>query len=122
MVLALSTSSKVESIFQLLNVLVIFIVVLVITYIATRWLAKMQKVRATNTNIEVIETFKVTNNKYIQILRTGKVYLVIAICKDTITMLTQIDESQLEEVKVIEKENDSFADILEKVKNMKLKK
>lgn len=122
MILALSTTSRIDGIFQLINVLIIFVLVLAVTYFATRWIAKMQKGNNLNVNIEIIETFRITNNKYIQIIRTGKVYLVIAVCKDTVTMLTQLDESQLDEVKAIRQESDSFAEMLDKVKKIKQKK
>ncbi len=124
MILVLSTGTRIESVLQLFSVIILFVVVLALTYFVTRWIAKIQGGRSFNTNIEVIETFRITNSKYIQIVRTGNVYLVIGICKDTITMLTQLDESQLEEVKSIKQDTNgnNFADILEKVKNIKPKK
>lgn len=124
MILVLSTGTRIESVLQLFSVLILFGVVLALTYFTTKWIAKIQGGKNFNTNIEVIETFRITNNKYIQIVRTGDVYLVIGICKDTITMLTQLDESQLEEVKGIKQDTNgnNFADILEKVKNIKPKK
>lgn len=124
MILALSTGTRIESVLQLINVLILFCVVLVLTYFGTKWIAKFQGTRQFNRNIEVIETFRVTNNKYIQIVRTGDIYLVIGICKDTMTMLAQLDESQLEEVKSIKEEAkiNNFAEIFEKVKEIKPKK
>ena len=87
-----------NGVLQLVTVLFIFIFVLVITYVTTRWIAKQQKAQMYNKNIEVIETYKVTPNKYIQIVRTGDKFLAIAICKDTITMLAELSKDEVDEL------------------------
>ena len=48
-----------------------------------------------NRNIQVIETFRVNNNKFIQIIQVGKKYLVISVCKDTINILAELIEEEL---------------------------
>lgn len=119
--IALSQSSRFESVWQLFTVSIVFIIVLGLTYYTTKWIAKIQKKQVYNKNIEVIETFKITANKYIQIIRTGDKYLVIAVAKDTITMLTEIDKDQLELSNLVE-QNDNFSEILNKIKEIKHKK
>lgn len=84
-----------ESFFQLISVLLIFLFVLVITYVSTRWIAQYQKGAMKNRNIQVIETFRVSNNKFIQIIQVGKKYLVISVCKDTINILAELIEEEL---------------------------
>lgn len=115
------TSSGVDSFIQLLSVLIIFAVVLLATYLVTRWIGNFQKKKNMNGNMEVIETYGITNNKHLQIVRVGTVYLLIGISKDNITMLTILDEKQLELLK--ENENNltsiKFQDVLEKVKSWK---
>lgn len=92
--------------------------ILAITYFATRWIANFQKERINSTNIHVIETYKISNNKYLQIIQTGKTYFVIAVCKDTVTYLTQISEEDLE-IKPDEPiEPVNFKEILEKAKKI----
>jgi len=122
MVIALSQSSRLESVWQLFTVSIVFVVVLGLAYYTTKWMAKIQKRQAFNKNIEVIETFKVTTNKYIQIVRTGEKYLVIAVGKDTITMLTEIDKEQIELSDNNLEQNESFSEILSKLKDLKHKK
>ena len=46
-------------------------------------------------NIEIIETARISQNKYLQIVRAGKTYMVIAVCKDTVTMLGEVSEDEL---------------------------
>ena len=60
-IIAVQTSSF-ESFVQLIGVLLIFIFVLVITYLATRWIASYQKGHSFNKNLRVIETLKITPN------------------------------------------------------------
>ena len=79
---AISTSSW-ESFFRLMGVLLIFVFVLALTYFCTRWIARYQGNLHTTKNIKIIETYRITNNKYIQIVEVGAVCLVIAVCKDT---------------------------------------
>ena len=68
---------------QFITVLLLFVVVLGITAAVTKWMANYQKQQSANENIEVIETTRIANNKYIQIIRAGGRYMVIAVCKDT---------------------------------------
>ena len=80
---------------QFITVLVIFVVVLGVTALTTRWIANYQKQQGVNENVQVIETTRIANNKYVQIIRVGETYMAIAICKDTVTMLGEIPVEQL---------------------------
>lgn len=115
------TSSALDSFAQLLSVLIIFVVVLLATYFVTRWIGNFQKTKNAGGNIEVIETYRLSNNKYLQIVRAGTVYLLIALSKEDVTMLTTLEKEQIEFLK--ENEDDlasiKFQDILEKVKSWK---
>ena len=117
----LSMSSSGNSFLQLLNVLLIFVVVLGLTYFTTRWIAGFQKTQMHNKNLQIIETLKITQNKYIQIVRAGEVYLVIAISKDQVTLLAELKDDELDKLDMESLENkdftkESFSEILEKVK------
>lgn len=116
----LTTTSDMDTFLQLVTVLILFVIVLTITYFTTRWIANYEKGKLRNRNIEVIETYKVMTNKYIQIVRTGDKYLVIALGKDDISMLAELEKDQilLEDTEV---SNKSFKEILEKAKNIKKK-
>ena len=115
-------SSTGESIFQLLVVLFCFVVVLVLTYYTTRWIAGYQKSHTFSRNLSVVETLKLTPNKYIQLIQAGKdTYYVIAIGKDEISLLGEITKEQLKEIPLSEEgeiptAKGDFEDILNKVK------
>ena len=116
---AISTSSW-ESFFRLMGVLLIFVFVLALTYFCTRWIARYQGNLHTTKNIKIIETYRITNNKYIQIVEVGAVCLVIAVCKDTITLLCEMTREELawlpesdEQPPVV---SENFQEILRKLK------
>lgn len=110
-----------ESAAQFLTVLVIFIAVLALTYLTTRWTANYQKGRLSGKNVEAIETFRLAANKYIQIVRVGDTYLVLALCKDSVTMLTQLSGEQLSLAGPEQNGGFRFQDLLEKAKKGKPK-
>lgn len=113
MILANTTGIDVAA--QFFTVVIIFIFVLGITAVTTKWIANYQKEKNINNNIEVIEVSKISANKYIEIVKCGEKYLAIAICKDTVTMLCELSEDQL----CLEKrdsDNRGFKEILEKAK------
>lgn len=116
---AIGTSSW-ESFFQLMGVLLIFVFVLILTYFCTRWIARYQKGISANKNIKVIETYRITNNKFIQILEVGSICLVIAICKDTVTLLCEITKDELAWLPKEDAQppvvNENFQEILQKLK------
>lgn len=120
MMLLATGISGLESFFRLVGVLLIFVFVLAITYVCTRWIARYQKGMNANKNIQVMETFRITNNKYIQIVKIGKVCLAIAVCKDTVSVLCRLEEEELEWKPDSDTPasgmNENFADILSKLK------
>ena len=98
---------------QFITVLILFVLVLGVTAVVTKWLAGYQKQQGVSGNIQVIETSRIANNKYIQIVRVGDIYMVIAVCKDTVTLLGQISEESL---KLANAGGDfSFRELLERV-------
>ena len=112
----LAGQGTLESLAQFLTALFIFIFVLLITWFTTRLIGNMQKQRMTGTNIEVIETTKITPSKYLQIIRAGEKYLLIAVCKDTVTMLTALSEDSLISPADSRDDQTDFGNLLEKAR------
>lgn len=84
-----------NSFLKLIAALVIFVGVLFLTTVVTRWMANYQKGMLVNSSIEIVETSRLANNKYIQIVRIGGKYMAIAVCKDTVTVLCEIPKEEL---------------------------
>jgi len=95
MATVLTMVSNTGSVAQLITVILIFILVLVITVYTTKFIGGYQKAQGKNRNLEVIETIRVSNTKYIQIVRAANKYIVIGIGKNEISMLTEVDEDEL---------------------------
>ena len=91
----LSMTTGLESIVQLITVLFLFVFVLAITWFCTRYLAGVQKDRYKTGNMELIETLRISNNKYMQIVRVGNRYYCMAVCKDTVTMLGEVRKEDM---------------------------
>ena len=111
----LTVSNSMNSYLQFMTVLILFVFVLGITYFVTKWIGGYQKSRSFNANVEVIETFHLANNKYIQIIRVGKKYLAVAIGKDSVTMLTEIPEEQLMLSEGVDGIQPSFKELFDKL-------
>ncbi len=123
MMLIASGVSMWKSLGQLIWVLILFVLVLLLTLLTTRFLAKYQRGQIQGSqNLRIIETMRVSANGYIQIIEAGDVYLVIAVSKDHIEKLAELTKDQLKpEVPsntALPNINmgESFHDILDKVK------
>ncbi len=118
----LTESGQVDSFVQFVTVLLLFLVVLVITYGVTRWISGIQKTQMVGRNMEIVDTMRISSSKYLQIVRAGEKYLVIAVCKDTVTMLAEIpgDSLVLQDNIQMSGSQMGFREILERIKNQNL--
>ncbi|SFP91283.1 flagellar protein FliO/FliZ [Lachnospiraceae bacterium XBB1006] len=119
-------SSGLDNVVQLLVVLVIFVFVLVITILTTRFIGGYQKMQMNNRNIRMIESLRLSNNKYIGLLEVGEVFLVVGVGKDEITPIAKLTKEELPDLKEYESVSspnmkEGFQDILDKVKRKKTK-
>ena len=117
----LTITTKADSYIQFMTVLVLFIFVLAITYVVTRWIAKSQQERVGTGNLEVVETYRITANRYVQIVRAGEKYLVIGVGKDEIHMLAELSEQELVLRDNGKGQSPDFAGVLDKVRKLKYK-
>ncbi len=93
-----SASGSTSAYAQLITVLLVFVAVLGVTAFTTKWIADYQKKQNVASNLEVLDTIRLANNKWLQIVRVGDTYKVLAICKDTVTFLGEVPKEQLREV------------------------
>lgn len=102
-----------ESFLQLIGVLLIFAFVLALTYLTTRWMAGCcQKGRGNNRNLRVIESMGIGNGNLLSIVQAGDEYLLVAVGKDKVTMLMQLDKEEIKDV-----QQESFQNILSRFKD-----
>lgn len=101
---------------QVMTVIIVFVVVLTVTYFVTKWVASYQKDKNRSKNFEIIETMRITSNKYLQIVKAGEKYLVIGIGKEEINILAELPR---EEVKICTEDAKpflKFKEVLERTK------
>lgn len=113
-----------ESLIQLIVVLIIFIFVLVMTVITTRFIGGYQKLKMSNKNMQLIETLRLSNTKYVALMKVGNKYVVIGVGKDEINRIIELDENdipdvQLEDEGKPDRMTEGFQNILERLKNKK---
>lgn len=87
--------STLESIMQILGLLVLFIVIIIASYFVTRWIGNVSLNGMNNRNFKVIETFRVSQTKYMQIICVADEYFLIAVCKENISLIGKLDGSNV---------------------------
>ena len=113
----LAITDRAESFTQFLTVILVFLLVLALTYFTTRIVGNYQKARSVNRNFEVIETYRITNGKYLQIVKIGEKYVVIGIGKDNITSICELSADDIKPVTESSFQSvDTFRAVLEKAK------
>lgn len=87
-----------SSLGQLIVVLISFVVILILTYYTTRWVAGYQKSKTFTQNLSIQETLRLPNNKYIQLIKAGEdTYYVVGIGKDSVTHLGTLNKADLKD-------------------------
>ncbi|MCR4989377.1 MAG: flagellar biosynthetic protein FliO [Lachnospiraceae bacterium] len=114
----LTSFSRTDSVVQFLTLLIIFLFIIAVTYFTVRWMSRIQQGQSKYTNIEVIETRGIANNKYLQIVKAGGKYLLIGVGKDEINVLTELDEDKLNLKDYSEGSAMSFSSFLDKAKSL----
>jgi len=117
-ILEIGTSST-SSILQLLGVSILFIFILVITYYTTKFVGGVKLGQIKKGNFKVLETNKVTQNKYLQLIQIGTRYFVIAVGKDDIRLITELKEDEMIKQDQLVKKNENFLDIITKITNIR---
>ncbi|MBR1815426.1 MAG: flagellar biosynthetic protein FliO [Lachnospiraceae bacterium] len=125
-----------HSIASVISLLLIFVFIVVLAYFSTKFVAKYQSnIINRKSNIKIIESCRVGNNKFIAIIMIGKDYYAVALGKDEITFIDKLDEEGLK-LNMQEASDDSdisdtssgissdkpdFKEILSQIKNKKSK-
>lgn len=116
----LTATGSLDNFLRFVSALIVFLLVLGITYIVTRWIGSYQKVQLKNRNMQVVETLRIGNNRFIHLVKVADEYLVIGLGKDGIQLLSKLDDKSVQALNLPEEtKQDSFQDILKKMKAKK---
>ena len=91
----LASTSTVNEIAQFITVLVIFIAVLVLTIFTSKWIGDYQRGKTKGTNVDVLESVQIAPGKFVQIIRIADKTVAVATCKDSVTLLCDVDEEAM---------------------------
>jgi flagellar protein FliO/FliZ len=109
--------STTDNVLQLIGLVLLMILILVAAYYTSRFIGAKKLGQLKNSNFTVIDTYRINQNKMLQIVKIGNKYVVIAINKDSINLITELNESEIHINEVHPLEKLSFKSILEKLKN-----
>ena len=107
--------STFAGIFKLIFLVIIFIVILVLSYLVTKWYANSGLVKNKTNNIEIKESFQLAPGKTISIVRIGEKYVALAQFKDNVVKLAELTEEELILNGEVEISDSSFKDVFSNI-------
>ncbi len=112
----LKIPSTLDSLFELLGLVLIFAVVILACYLTTRIVAGKHLRQQKLGNFEVIETYQVAQNRFLQIIRIGRKYVCIAVGKDSVEPVCELSEEDV--VKLNQDQQPSGLEVKETFQNI----
>lgn len=117
MVILTTRTSELSSGWQLVGVFILFIFILGATYLTTKIVGGVKLNQTKNSNFHVIETYRITQNKYLQLVKVGTRYIVLGISKDNVNLITELKEDEILHLDQMVHSKASFSDIMSKLTN-----
>lgn len=111
MIILVAGMSNWDNLLQLLGVSILFIFILVITYYTTKFVGGVKLGKTKNSNFRVLETYKVTQNKYLQLVQIGTRYFVISVSKDDIRFIAELNENEVKQQEETKPQKGNFTEI-----------
>lgn len=102
---------------ELIVLFIIFILIIVACYYVTRFIGGKQLKQMKNSNFTVLDTYRITQNKFLQLVRMGNQYVVIAVTKDNISVIARLTEEEVIKPEDKSPQEVSFKHILTKIIN-----
>ena len=84
-----------KNILELIVLLGIFVLVLVACVLTTRFIAGHQIQRNRNSNFKAIETYQITQNRYLHLVQIGTRYFVVSVTKENINFIAELNEEEI---------------------------
>lgn len=118
MIYLVTWGSTLENALQLIGLIIVFVLILAAAYFTSKFVGTTTVANLKNRNFNVIETYKIAPNRFLQIVEVSGKYVVIGVSKDHIEYITELDADQ-----VIKNNGEiaplNFKDILNNLKNKK---
>ncbi len=109
--------SGIESVLKLIGLIILCVLIILASYFTTRFVGKKQSGNSPESNFKSLDVFRLTPNKYLQLIQIGTRYFVLAVSKDSVEMIAELSKEDITywhtEKKV------SFKEIMSKVTSSK---
>lgn len=119
----LTGTSSAKAILQIISLLLIFVFVVALAYFGTKFVAKYQtNVLRKNSNVQVIESFRIASNKFIAIVKICDDFYALSVGKDEIHLIDKLDPQKVSDFRNLDtgaSKKLDFKDILAQVKGGK---
>lgn len=119
--LDITGQSSVESILKLIGLIILCAIIIAASYFVTRFVGQKQMGVRGDSNFKSLDVYRINQTKYLQLIQIGTRYFVIAVCKDSVTMLAELSKDDIPHWKP-EISSTSFKDILGKAMGSKTDK
>lgn len=108
--------SSSNSIWELIGLALLLIVILIATYYTTRFVGRAKGNQLRTGNFDLIDSYRISPNKMLQIIKVSGKYLVIAISKENIEFITELEEDKVTIRDLGSTNKQSFKKIFENIK------
>ncbi len=105
-----------KNILELILLLGIFVLILVACVWTTRFVAGHQMQRGRNSNFKPIETYQITQNRYLHLVQIGTRYFVVSVTKENISLIAELNEEEIVAKPEAPGKQRSFKEILSEFK------
>lgn len=112
--IGMSSSNNVA---ELIGMVIVLLLILAAAFYTTKFVGKFSMGQFRESNFNVIDTYRISPNKFLQIVKVTNKYILFSVSKDHVTYITELDESEVIMKDTNVKENISFKQILDKVRN-----
>ena len=110
--------SNTQSILKLIGLIILCALIIAASYFVTRLIGRRESGMIGNSNFKAVDAYRLTPNKYLQIIRIGKRYFCIAVSKDDVRLICELSEDDIE-IKSKSEKMLSFKEIMAKATGKK---
>lgn len=104
---------------ELAGLVILCILIILASYYVTKFIGGKQVRRQKNSNFQLLDVYSLGNNRALQIIKVGTKFIVLAISKDSVTMITELTEDEIEYHRDIAGTETGFKEIFSSIINRK---
>lgn len=105
-----------NSVLKLIGLIILCVLIIAASYFTTRFVGKKQLKTQAKSNFKNIDIYRVSNNKYLQIIQAGTRYFLISVGKDNVSLISELKEEDIVNWPP-EPKNLSFKDVMSNIRN-----